>query len=157
MRVRVVRASRSDLPEVLRLVERLLEELADETDEFAGLDRARTFVDLEREGDGFVALLALDDAGAAAGVLTLTETFAIYAGGRYGVIDELYVEPAMRSAGIGRLLLEEALAVARERGWRRLDVTAPPGAAWSRTVAFYEANGFVFTGPKLRRALPDGI
>ena len=159
MRVRVVRASRSDLPEVLRLVERLLAELADETDEFAGLDRARTLSDLERErqANGFVALLARDEGGANAGVLTLTETFAIYAGGRYGVIDELYVEPALRSAGIGRLLLEEAVAVARERGWRRLDVTAPPGAAWSRTVAFYEANGFVFTGPKLRRALPDGI
>jgi hypothetical protein len=36
-------------------------------------------------------------------------------------------------------------------------VTAPPGDAWKRTVAFYEANGFVFTGPKLRRALTDGV
>jgi len=155
-----MRAMQSDLPEVLRLVERLLAELADETDEFAGLDRERTLSDLERErqANGFVALLARNDGGGAAiGVLTLTETFAIYAGGRYGVIDELYVEPAHRSAGIGRLLLEEAVAVARERGWRRLDVTAPPGAAWSRTIAFYEANGFVFTGPKLRRTVGDGI
>jgi len=155
-----MRAMQSDLPEVLRLVERLLAELADETDEFAGLDRERTLSDLERErqANSFVALLARNDGGGAAiGVLTLTETFAIYAGGRYGVIDELYVEPAHRSAGIGRLLLEEAVAVARERGWRRLDVTAPPGAAWSRTVAFYEANGFVFTGPKLRRTVGDGI
>jgi len=158
--VRVVRAASSDLPEVLGLVERLLAELADETDEFAGLDRARTLSDLERErqANGFVALLARDEGGGAGiGVLTLTETFAVYAGGRYGVIDELYVDPAHRSAGIGRLLLEEALAVARERGWRRLDVTAPAGAAWSRTVAFYEANGFVFTGPKLRRTVADGI
>jgi len=155
-----MRAMQSDLPEVLRLVERLLAELADETDEFAGLDRERTLSDLERErqANSFVALLARNDGGGAAiGVLTLTETFAIYAGGRYGVIDELYVEPAHRSAGIGRLLLEEAVAVARERGWRRLDVTAPPGPAWSRTVAFYERNGFVFTGPKLRRTITDGI
>jgi hypothetical protein len=39
-------------------------------------------------------------------------------------------------------------------GWRRLDVTAPPGAARERSVRFYETLGFVFTGPKLRFELP---
>jgi GNAT superfamily N-acetyltransferase len=154
--VRIERATWSDLPEVLRLVERLLDELH-EDDEFVGLDRHRTLGDLEREGNRFVALLARREDGEAAGVLTLTETFAIYAGGRYGVIDELYVAPAHRSSGVGRLLLDAAAAVGRERGWRRIDVTAPPGDKWQRTVSFYEKNGFVFTGPKLRRSLADGI
>jgi hypothetical protein len=49
------------------------------------------------------------------------------------------------------------MAVARERGWRRLDVTAPPGDAWRRTVAFYEKNGFVFTGPKLRLRIANDV
>jgi GNAT superfamily N-acetyltransferase len=154
--VRIERATRADLGEVLRLVELLLDELH-EDDEFAGLDRRRTLDDLQREGDRFVALIARGEGGEAAGVLTLTETFAIYAGGRYGVIDELYVAPPRRSAGVGRLLLDAAAEIGRERGWRRIDVTAPPGDRWRRTVAFYERNGFVFTGPKLRRALADGI
>lgn len=142
---------------MLRLVELLLVELADGGDEFTGLDRARTLADLARQGDRFVALLARDDAGEPIGVLTLTETFAIFAGGAYGVIDELYVAPHHRSAGLGRRLLDAAAAIGRERGWRRLDVAAPPGDAWKRSVAFYEKNGFVFTGPKLRRLLADGI
>ena len=154
--IEIRRAGPQDRQTVLELVERLLTELEDLPKEFAGLDRDRTLFDLANAGDTFIAFLARTS-GEPIGVLTVTETFAIYAGGRYGVIDELYVEPAHRSAGIGRLLLEEALAVARERGWRRLDVTAPPGPAWSRTVAFYEANGFVFTGPKLRRTVADGI
>ena len=154
--MRIERAAWSDLPEVLRLVERLLDELHDD-EEFGGLDRHRTLGDLEREGNRFVALIARQDDREAAGVLTLTETFAIYAGGRYGVIDELYVAPAHRSTGVGRLLLDAAASIGRERGWRRIDVTAPPGERWRRTVAFYEKNGFVFTGPKLRRSLADGI
>lgn len=88
------------------------------------------------------------------GVLTLTDHFAIYAGGRYGVIDELYVAPGHRSAGVGGMLLEAAKTLGREKAWRRLDVTAPAGEAWERTVRFYEARGFVFTGPKLRCVLP---
>ena len=88
--------------------------------------------------------------GEAVGILTVTETFAIYAGGRYGVIDEMYVDPGHRSAGVGRGLLEAAKELGRVRGWRRIDVTAPPGDAWGRTVRFYEGHGFVFTGPKMR-------
>lgn len=143
---------------MVRLVEHLLSELADGgDDEFTGLDRARTLEDLAAEGDRFVALLAREGAAEPVGVLTLTESFAIFAGGRYGVIDELWVDPARRSSGVGRVLLEAAVAVARERGWRRLDVTAPGGDAWRRTVAFYEKNGFVFTGPKLRLRISSGV
>lgn len=155
--MRIERASPADLPQVVRLVERLLVELHDGGDEFSGLDLARTLSDMAERGDRFLALLAREDDGEAIGVLTLTETFAIYAGGRYGVIDELYVDPAHRSTGVGRDLLDAAAAIGRERGWRRMDVTAPPGDAWRRTVAFYEKNGFVFTGPKLRRAIGPGI
>jgi GNAT superfamily N-acetyltransferase len=155
--LKIERATRADLPEVIRLVARLLAELHDGGDEFSGLDRARTLADLAGEGDRFLALLAREGGGECLGVLTLTETFAIYAGGRYGVIDELYVDPAHRSSGVGARLLDAACAIGRERGWRRLDVSAPPGDAWRRTVAFYEKNGFVFTGPKLRRPIGAGI
>ena len=58
-------------------------------------------------------------------MLTLSETFAIYAGGRYGVIEEMYVRPAFREKGVGRALLERAATLAADRGWRRLEVTAP--------------------------------
>lgn len=153
MTAEIVRASAADLEAVLDLVGRLLAELEDAPEEFAGLDRRRTLEGLAEAGARFTAFLARDG-GEAVGVLTLTEHFAIYAGGRYGVIDEMYVVPGHRSSGVGRRLVAAARELGRERGWRRLDVTAPPGAAWERTVRFYEARGFVFTGPKLRCLLP---
>jgi GNAT superfamily N-acetyltransferase len=151
--IEIVRAGAADRGTVLDLVERLLVELEEKPEEFAGLDRGRVLAALEAAGDRFAAFLARE-AGEPVGVLTLTEHFAIYAGGRYGVIDELYVAPGRRSAGIGRRLVEAAAAFGREKGWRRIDVTAPPGAAWGRSVRFYESRGFVFTGPKLRLDLP---
>ena len=85
---------------------------------------------------------------------TIRADFALYAGGRYGVIDEMYVVPAWRARGVGRRLIDAVKARGRERGWRRIDVTAPPEKEWERTVRFYQQHGFVFTGPKLRAMLP---
>lgn len=152
--IEIVRARDRDRGEVLALVERLLLELEDRPEEFAGLDRARTLRDLASAGDRFAAFLARDAGGKAVGVVTIVETFAIYAGGRYGVIDELYVDPDCRSGRVGRRLIEAAADHGRSRGWVRIEVTAPPEKKWERTVRFYERQGFVFTGPKLRLPLP---
>lgn len=150
--VEIVRAGTADRAAVIALVERLLAELEEKPEEFAGLDRLRVQRGLDAAGERFTAFLARAG-GREIGVLTLTEHFAIYAGGTYGVIDELYVAPEHRASGVGGRLLAAAAAHGSARGWRRLDVTAPPGAAWERTVRFYESRGFVFTGPKLRLAL----
>lgn len=151
--VEIARAGAADRAAVLGLVGRLLAELEEKPEEFAGLDRGRVLGLLDAAGDRFTAFLARSG-GRDVGVLTLTEHFAIYAGGTYGVIDELYVAPEHRSSGVGARLLEAAAAHGAARGWRRIDVTAPPGTAWKRTVRFYESRGFVFTGPKLRLDLP---
>jgi GNAT superfamily N-acetyltransferase len=151
--IEIARAETADRAVVLDLVEHLLAELEEKPEEFAGLARTRILADLAAAGDRFAAFLARAD-GQDVGVLTLTEHVAIYAGGRYGVIDELYVAPEHRSAGVGARLIEAAKTHGAARGWRRLDVTAPPGAAWERSVRFYERLGFVFTGPKLRLDLP---
>ena len=150
--VEIVRAGAADRETVLVLVERLLRELEDEPEEFLRIDRAKILRDLEAAGERFAAFLAVEGEGPV-GVLTLTETFAIYAGGRFGVIDEMYVEAGHRGEGIGRRLIEAAVGFGHERGWIRIDVTAPSGPRWERTVRFYEEQGFVFTGPKLRRRL----
>ncbi len=120
---------------VLALIEALLAELGDEGQEFALIDREKLRDALAREvgagtdpasGSGrFLALLATDESGTAIGVLTLSTSFAIYAGGEYGVIDEMYVTPEWRSRGVGRRLVEAAVGIAESRGWFRLDVTGP--------------------------------
>lgn len=105
------------------------------------------------EGDAKVWALIAETDGEAVGVLMLNECAAIYAGGAFGEITELYVAPEHRAAGAGAELIAAAEDFARSRGWPRLEVGAPDQPRWSRTVAFYRRNGFEEVGPRLRRLL----
>ncbi|HEV8702170.1 MAG TPA: GNAT family N-acetyltransferase [Candidatus Polarisedimenticolia bacterium] len=91
-----------------------------------------------------------------AGDPRLVESFAIYANGTYGVINEMYVAPPFRSQGVGGRLIAAVKDLAARRGWGRIDVTAPESPAWDRTRRFHESQGFVFTGPKLKFVLNPG-
>lgn len=84
------------------------------------------------------------------GVLVLNECAAIYAGGVFGEISELYVNPEWRSAGVAKQLVLAAQTFAKERGWKRLEVGAPPQPEWARSLAFYRREGFEEVGPRLR-------
>lgn len=155
MRDLIIRkAEAKDLPVVFDLVERLLRELGEEGDDLGELQTETVVRDWTSLGERTVALLAETSAGEAVGVATVVETFAIYANGLYGIINEMYVAPSHRSAGVGARLIEEVLALGRARGWSRVDVTAPESARWERTRRFYESQGFAFTGPKLKIVLP---
>lgn len=87
------------------------------------------------------------------GLIMLNECTAIYAGGVFGEITELYVMPECRSAGIAGRLMEEASAIGRMRGWKRLEVGAPQQPEWRRSLDFYMRLGFEETGPRLRRVM----
>lgn len=99
--------------------------------------------------DRHSTLLALDDDGDAVGVITITESLALYAGGYIGVINELYVVPEFRSEGVGKILLDAAKELATDRGWKRLEVTTP-GDDFAKTLHFYEREGFFRIGPRFK-------
>jgi GNAT superfamily N-acetyltransferase len=96
------------------------------------------------------ALLAIAKDGEPAGVLTLNECAAIYAGGVFGEISEIYVCPEYRSAGLGAKLVDAAVGFGRNQKWTRLEVGAPDLPRWRRTVDFYLDYGFKEIGPRLR-------
>lgn len=146
----IKRAEEKALPTVLDLVEQLLRELGEEGDELGELQREVVLSQWRSLGDRMVSLLAETSAGEAVGVVTVVEAFAIYANGLYGIINEMYVAPSHRSTGVGARLIEEVVALGRARSWSRIDVTAPESPRWNRTRSFYERQGFVFTGPKLK-------
>ena len=100
---------------------------------------------------GSVTGLAAFRDGDAVGLLMLNDCAAIYAGGRFGEITELYVAPPFRSRGVAVQLLDAAIAVGKARDWKRIEVGAPDQPAWARTKAFYEREGFVEVGPRLKR------
>jgi ribosomal protein S18 acetylase RimI-like enzyme len=84
---------------------------------------------------------------------TLTESFSIFAHGKYGIINELWVNEEFRSKGVGKTVIQEILKIGIERGWKRIDVSAPVDEKWDRTFNFYKMNGFTFTGRKLKICL----
>ena len=85
------------------------------------------------------------------GFAALSESHALYAEGKFGIIPEFYVRPEFRSKGVGRMLMDVVKKCGISKGWKRLEVATPPEPAYDRTLKFYEANGFRSTkGRKLK-------
>lgn len=103
---------------------------------------ARELLEQER----IFAFLARDGDARPHGVVALCESHALYAGGRFGTITELYVHPRQRSRALGKRLIARAREFGSLRGWCRLEVTTPPLPRFTRTLAFYEREGFAITG-----------
>lgn len=145
--VSVVRASTRDVDVLTGLLHNFLNEL--EGRQSASYEERRmTTKELMEEGliIGVIAYIEK----APVGVLMLNECAAVYAGGRFGEITELYIVPDYRSSGVAQHLITEAKVIARERDWKRLEVGAPDQPVWSRTLNFYVREGFKEVGPRLR-------
>jgi predicted N-acetyltransferase YhbS len=135
---------------VLRLLRELVPERADTFEPEIFTKRAQRLL---LNDDLVCGFLACDDDDEAVGLIMLAECTAIYAGGTFGVITELYVPPEDRSKGIASSLIQAAATFAKERDWTHLEVTAPPLPTWRRTVDFYLREGFTVVGPRLKRTL----
>ena len=77
---------------------------------------------------GLFAFVALGPDDDAVGVIAVSTGGAIYAACVVGTIQELYVAPAWRSAGVGRELLERVVELGGRSGWNRIEVEP-----WERT------------------------
>jgi GNAT superfamily N-acetyltransferase len=137
----------------LEMVQRLLAELGEEGDELGALDSPKVLEAWTRSRGALHAFVARDSGGHPVGMMTVVESFAIYAEGHYGIINEMYVVPPHRSSGVGHQLIQAVKEFGVERRWTRIDVTAPESERWARTRAFYEREGFRFAGPKLKLLL----
>ena len=137
---------------ISRLLCELYPQLSDQYPPEATTATARRLLD----DRAYCALLAVGSAGDIGGVVGLNECKAIYAHGAFGEIAELYVEPRFRSAGVGRQLVEAAVAHGRSRNWSMIEVGAPDVPRWQSTVDFYVRRGFVEVGPRLYRELKAG-
>ncbi len=144
----VWRAGAGDFERVGRLAHELLVELYPELgyERDGCVETARALLTGEHGVWSFLAT-AHDDRDV--GVAMLNECAAIYAGGRFGEISELYVVPDRRSQNIGALLTDAVVAFARERAWPFVEVGAPSIPTWQRTVDFYLKRGFEEVGPRL--------
>ena len=157
MEIELRPAAPEDFEAVGDLVHRLLCELAPERKaEFERqvfVKRARKLLGMS---DRVWAFLALKNGQSPIGVILLNECASIYAGGFFGEITELYIDPEHRSQGVAPRLVEATMELARQRGWGRIEVGAPDVPRWQRTVDFYLKEGFVEVGPRLKKLIPPG-
>ncbi|MDH3973579.1 MAG: GNAT family N-acetyltransferase [Deltaproteobacteria bacterium] len=147
--MKIFRATKKDISEIIQKVEALVSELCNQPFKINESEILPFLEKMISDGD-YIVLLAKDQDDRVAGLLTLGKTGAVYAGGKFGVIHELYIEPNMRSDGVGKQLLEEAKKLCAEFGWKRLEVGAPAYPEWRRTKEFYLREGFIEIGPRLR-------
>ena len=145
-------AGAEDVEAVATAVEALLLELGGRRPERSDLEaEVRTHLD---DTDGASVLIAEAD-GEVVGVLSASWQRAIHVPGAYATIQDLWVDEAWRSRGVGAELVEAIASQARTRGVSRLEVGLPREtfAAIASTESFYRRNGFEQLGPRMRRLL----
>jgi GNAT superfamily N-acetyltransferase len=119
---------------------RLIRELAEFEDL---LDQVRaTEADILRDGFGptprFECLLAELD-GAAVGFALFFHNYSTFEGRAGLYLEDIFVEPAARQAGVGRALMRRLAQIAIERGCARFDLWV---LHWNPAREFYHRLGF---------------
>lgn len=145
-------AGAGDAEGVAEAVGRLLVELVGSRPERHELE-AEVRTQLEDPAGSSVLIAEAD--GRIVGVLSASWQRAIHVPGVYATIQDLWVDEAWRSRGVGAELVEAIASQARARGSSRLEVGLPREtfAAIASTESFYRRNGFEHLGPRMRRLL----
>lgn len=148
-------AGAGDVEAVASAVESLLTELGGRRPERSEIE-AEVRALLDDPEDGSVLIAEAD--GSVVGLLSASWQRAIHVPGIYATIQDLWVDEAWRSRGVGAELVEAIASQARGRGVSRLEVGLPREtfAAIASTESFYRRNGFEHLGPRMRRLLDDG-
>jgi len=130
------------------------------TNEISQLTNAKQFdIDLDSTSercreliqDGHYAAIIGEYGGLPIAVVTLTETYALYAGGKIGVIQEFYIAPKYRASGIGSMLIEQVKEYGHQHHWSSIELCTPPLPEFERTLNFYQKNGLIPVGGRKMR------
>jgi len=148
MHIQVKEFENADFDEALCLVEQLYIELGEDVEHAKNLS-VKFLEQLTQTGSGMVLLVKTFVTSEIVILATLTESTAIYGGGKYGVLDEIYTVSRFRSRHGDLDLRSEIRELAIKKGWGRIDVAAPTDA-WYRTVRFCRNQQFRLTVPKFK-------
>ena len=117
----------------------------------SGVDEPCCFAGFEREvaelPRGYLLLLLAEDEVGAAGCVALRALDA-----RTAEVKRLYVRRRTRGRGTGRVLIEAAIAAARNAGYRRVVLDSLP--KMHEALALYRALGFREIAPYLAQPTP---
>jgi GNAT superfamily N-acetyltransferase len=149
---RVRRAARSDVAAVAAAVSELLLELGGKPAPMAALEAStRAMID-DREV-GLVLVAESESDGEIIGMLGVSWQSAIRIPGRYGLIQELWVDPAWRYRTIGGDLIDALCELTSRHNVATIEVGLP-GERYphhAATESFYTSNDFKVIGVRMRR------
>ena len=145
-------ATPADRHEVLRLVNGLLTELGETA---RPAEAAGPVFDELVSGGGAGFIVIAEEDGVAKAACTASFAQAIRTVGRYAILQEMYVEPESRSSGLGRAVIDFALAHAVASGCEVVELGTPRSG--DRQIEFYERAGFANIGARLRWRTPDNL
>ncbi|WP_284646264.1 GNAT family N-acetyltransferase [Paenibacillus silviterrae] len=148
--IQIRKANTNDAHTIALMVAKLLTELEGKSFEQHSFTNA---VKECMDTDLYTVFLAFSENEECIGIVSVSLSRAVYAGGTFGIIQELYVQPEMRSLKIGQKLIKTIIDYGVNQQWKRIEVGAPNPLNWQRTIDFYEREGFTAIGPRLKMVL----
>ena len=137
--IQIREAALTDAPTLLRMMRTLAEQDpgAIKFDEARARSALRLLLSTPQLGRAWL----LWDGEVAAGYVILVLGFSIEYGGRDGFVDELYIEPAYRRRGLGRMAMEFAEQQAKELGVNAVHLEVDDGN--DPAMELYRGIGYV--------------
>jgi GNAT superfamily N-acetyltransferase len=141
MTLDIRRASRSDLPALIVLLQQL--SLDDAREDVKAIDRYKAAL-AEIDADPRQTLLVAveDDEVVGTAAVILIPNLS-HVGRPYAVVEDVVVDQASRGKGVGEALMRRAIEIAREAGCYKLSLTS--NRRRSNAHRFYERLGFTAT------------
>jgi GNAT superfamily N-acetyltransferase len=137
----VTRATREDIPALVRLLGLLFEQEAEFEPDVRKQERG---LGLLLDSPGSAAIFVARDGDEVVGMMTLLFTFSTVEGGRACWLEDMIVEPGHQGAGVGSELIAHAIEYARARGVLRITLLTDPDNEGA--IRFYEHHGFEHSG-----------
>lgn len=142
--MKIKRATVENYRDITELYEELMKEIYEKTDTPLHLPPHEQSLELCKqylESGTYIVFIAEIDAQIV-GFISLCPSYSLYAGGEFGIIQELFVRSAYRSNKLGSKLLMKAKEYGKQAGWKRIEVATPPLPQFDQSFMFYENNGF---------------
>ncbi|NJK52019.1 MAG: GNAT family N-acetyltransferase [Leptolyngbyaceae cyanobacterium SU_3_3] len=116
--IQIQQASESDIPSLVQLMTEFYKESDFPLDVQWAADSFLSLITSPSQGRVWIAMRR----GHCIGYVVLTVRYAMEHGALAGYIDDLYVEPDSRRAGVGRSLIDRLFEESREQGCKRMYV-----------------------------------
>lgn len=116
-------------------------------------DEVAEVLTLALDHAAYRGFIAYGQKGGLQGYIGIDERFAIYAGGSFLQVTELFVQPEARRRGVARKLLKYIEDRAAIEGASTIEIGAPDAAKHPGTAAFYNDQGYHVVGPRFSKSL----